>query len=256
MRKLIYCLAFSLLIILSSLFFSPTVYAENTASFRQICGPGPDGVSRPVLIATWSLEQQSPKCNVYIRTSYAGDILISTSCRDSYRNTLPGLLNGTKNGQPINVPLDDGGTYTLYASTGKEAPGGGFEEVIKTIEDKKYCERAQGTGGTRGGGASNIEQVFGKINPPAFVQNIGSGEGGISRILTGILNIIYVIAIIAFVFMFVWGAAQWILSGGEKDKVAAAKQRITHAFIGIVILALAAVVITTFGKIVGFTFFS
>ncbi len=104
--------------------------------------------------------------------------------------------------------------------------------------------------------AATIEQQFGTVNPPPPVAAIGSGGAGLSRFLSNIVLLIYTVSIVVFVFMIVIGAFQWITSGGDKDKLANAKKRITHAIIGVVILGLAFVIITAIGKITGFTFFT
>lgn len=51
--------------------------------------------------------------------------------------------------------------------------------------------------------------------------------------------------------MFVWGAVDWILSGGDKEKIASARKRITTAIIGLVLLSLTFVVMVVVGQILG-----
>lgn len=46
-----------------------------------------------------------------------------------------------------------------------------------------------------------------------------------------------VIATIAFLFYFLWGSIRWLSAGGDKAKIEDAKQRITHSFIGLALLA-------------------
>lgn len=100
-----------------------------------------------------------------------------------------------------------------------------------------------------------LDQALGKINPPIQVRNLGPGATGISNVLNNAIQIIYVIAGIIFIFMVVFSALQWIMSGGDKEKVGAARARLTYAIIGIVVLALAFVLIKIVGQITGFTFF-
>lgn len=73
----------------------------------------------------------------------------------------------------------------------------------------------------------------------------------ISAIVTNAIAIIFTIAAVAFVFMIIWGAFEWIISAGDKEKVAKARNRLTNAIIGIVLLALAFVIINTIGQIIG-----
>lgn len=86
--------------------------------------------------------------------------------------------------------------------------------------------------------------------------NVGSNVGlaantGLGVILANAIKIVLAIALIAVLFMLVFGAFEWIISGGEKEKVGNARNRITHALIGLAILGLAFVILTIVGNIVG-----
>lgn len=102
---------------------------------------------------------------------------------------------------------------------------------------------------------SEISKVFGDIIPPLAVQNLGFGALGINNLLSKIIQLIYAVAGVIFVFMVIISAVQWILSGGDKEAVGKARGRLTWAVIGIVFLALAWVIISIIGNITGFTFF-
>jgi hypothetical protein len=56
-------------------------------------------------------------------------------------------------------------------------------------------------------------------------------------ISTGVKTAIVIGAIIFFVFL-IWGGIQWLSSGGDKTAVQQARDRLTHAIIGLIILAL------------------
>ncbi len=60
-----------------------------------------------------------------------------------------------------------------------------------------------------------------KFNFPAFVGLV------IQLLLTGI-------AIASFIYL-LWGAFQWVTSGGDKEAVSKAQKRITNALVGLVI---------------------
>lgn len=103
-------------------------------------------------------------------------------------------------------------------------------------------------------------RVFGTIRAPQelipFITQGGSGAGGISLFLNNLITLIYSIAAVIFLFMFIWGAFEWITSGGEKERVANAQKRITHALIGVVLFAVAFAVISVVGIFTGFEFFA
>lgn len=97
------------------------------------------------------------------------------------------------------------------------------------------------------------ECVFGTITAPTSIQPLVSkgGSGGISDVLTKFIILFYQIALILFLFMVVFSALQWITSGGDKEKVASARGRLTSAIIGLVILGLAWVITSTLGYFTG-----
>lgn len=45
-----------------------------------------------------------------------------------------------------------------------------------------------------------------------------------------------VIGAVVFIFMLIWGAIEWIASGGDKAKIEEARGRVINAIIGIVVL--------------------
>ena len=72
---------------------------------------------------------------------------------------------------------------------------------------------------------------------------LNPNEGGISvpdsatTMIKNIITLVFVIAaVITFAYL-VYGAISWITSGGDKSKVEAARNRITSAVIGLLILA-------------------
>lgn len=95
----------------------------------------------------------------------------------------------------------------------------------------------------------------------AFAENINVNLGstgvgipaatGVGQIIANAVRIVFAIALIAVLAMLAWGAFEWIISGGEKEKVASARNRITHALIGLALLGLSFVIVTFVGKLVG-----
>ena len=80
--------------------------------------------------------------------------------------------------------------------------------------------------------------------PLAFAQGVSisppsQGYKDIGNFLSNGLQLIFIISVIVVLIMVSWGALEWVLSGGNKEKVEAAQKRITHAFIGFVVLAVA-----------------
>ncbi len=108
--------------------------------------------------------------------------------------------------------------------------------------------------------AIDIQKDLGTIKPPAelvpFIQKGGDEAGAISLFLSNLITLVYSIAGIILIVMLVWGAFEWITSGGDKEKLSSAQKRIMTAIIGIVIMALAFAIIAVVGTLTGFTFFT
>jgi hypothetical protein len=89
----------------------------------------------------------------------------------------------------------------------------------------------------------------GEIGNPALgptLQGYLGSEGGsafFSSTLPRAVALILVFGALVFFFMLVWGAIQWITSGGDKQALEAARGRITSALVGLVILFTAIAII-------------
>jgi hypothetical protein len=60
-----------------------------------------------------------------------------------------------------------------------------------------------------------------------------------SNAIPAIISFIFVIAIIIALFYLIWGGFKWLISGGDKTAVGAAREHIIAAIIGLVIIFLA-----------------
>jgi hypothetical protein len=101
--------------------------------------------------------------------------------------------------------------------------------------------------------ATNI--AFAEPQPISLTQQSNQGlqsSTPLQQIIQNAISIIFAIAAIVVLFMLLWGGIQWMLSGGEKEKVAEARKRVEHALIGMAIVAVAFVLVTVVGKVVGF----
>lgn len=104
--------------------------------------------------------------------------------------------------------------------------------------------------------ATNALPVIGTIGRPPELSNLPKGAAGIGVILGVFIDIVYVISGIVFLFMMLMGAFQWLTSGGDKEALGAARKRILNAFIGITLLAFAALIVNVVGRILNFKIFS
>jgi len=84
-----------------------------------------------------------------------------------------------------------------------------------------------------------IAASTGSITNPVLPQQLGENPEPVSylqKIMTAAVTLILTIGAIFFFFNLVFGAIQWISSGGDKEAVGKARGRVTSAIIGIVIL--------------------
>ncbi|MFA5770644.1 MAG: hypothetical protein WC894_04085 [Patescibacteria group bacterium] len=78
-----------------------------------------------------------------------------------------------------------------------------------------------------------IDALFGEISPPA-AMNIGGSDPvqGLGNFIAFGINMFILVAGLFLILYLLWGAFDWINSGGEKEKISKAQSKITHALIG------------------------
>jgi Type IV secretion system pilin len=79
-----------------------------------------------------------------------------------------------------------------------------------------------------------------------------SAEGIVQTILLNVISLFFAVGGIGVVIYFVWGAVDWIMAGGDKEKISNARKKMTNAIIGLILLALSFAIIRTIGSIAGF----
>lgn len=78
---------------------------------------------------------------------------------------------------------------------------------------------------------------FGTIKPPTGLERFGTNPTESLGNLLGVgLKLFFVLSGLTALLYMVRGAFDWITSGGEKEKVAAAQQRIQNAVLGLFVL--------------------
>lgn len=91
------------------------------------------------------------------------------------------------------------------------------------------------------------------------IEPIETGKGyatNFGTMFSSILNVVMLIAaLLVFAFM-IWGGIEWITSGGEKSKAESARNKLTAAIIGLVIIAASYAVVTLVVQFLGFSDFN
>jgi predicted nucleic acid-binding Zn ribbon protein len=94
------------------------------------------------------------------------------------------------------------------------------------------------------------DNLFGTINSPT--GNFGTHVEDVGTLIgVGIRTFFVVAGLTALVFM-LWGALNWVTSGGDKEKLQKAQARIRNAVIGmIMVLMMLALFVIIFGIVLG-----
>lgn len=88
--------------------------------------------------------------------------------------------------------------------------------------------------------------AFLTLAPSAFAETLCPTTAGflnlctvsIAGVVGPLVNLIFVVAIIAALLFLVWGGFKWLTSGGDKQAVGAARDHIIAAIIGLVVIFL------------------
>jgi len=107
--------------------------------------------------------------------------------------------------------------------------------------------------------ASSLGKIGGDgLGPFGNLGSITGKSGGvealsaITKIVSSIVGVMTISAGIWFTFQFLIGGMGWITSGGEKGKLAEARDRITHAFIGLIVVVAGWSIIALAGTFFGY----
>lgn len=88
---------------------------------------------------------------------------------------------------------------------------------------------------------------IGTVTVPAkgFATNLGG-------VISSLLSIVMALAALAVFLYLILGAFEWITSGGDKGKTESARNKITAAIIGLIVLAAAYAILMLLLQILGF----
>ena len=104
-----------------------------------------------------------------------------------------------------------------------------------------------------------IKDAFAQIglNPnrpdlPGIRPNIDDPVSTFGIVFQNVVLLFFTIGALGFIIYFLWGTVDWILSGGDKEKIAGGRKKITTAITGLVLLSLSFVIMQVLGQILGF----
>ena len=91
-------------------------------------------------------------------------------------------------------------------------------------------------------GANNLAVTTNPAND-ACKDTATGGVSSVNKLITQIVNILSVIVGVVAVIMIIFGGFKYITSGGKQESVTAAKNTILYALIGLIIVALAQIIV-------------
>jgi len=81
-----------------------------------------------------------------------------------------------------------------------------------------------------------------KIDLEGSLFSLGEGVKP-QQLVSFAINAVFVIAILLALIYLIWGGINWIMSGGDKEKVGAARSKIIAAIVGLILVILAYVIL-------------
>lgn len=88
---------------------------------------------------------------------------------------------------------------------------------------------------------------LGDVEPPDRGYALSLGN-----LISSLLNFVMIIAAILVFLYLIWGGIEWITSGGDKAKTESARNKITSAIIGLIVLAASWAVLQLALQLLGF----
>ena len=93
-------------------------------------------------------------------------------------------------------------------------------------------------------GANNLQLPDNATYAPSgSCSDSNNGTSNVNRIITDVINVFSVVVGVVAVIMIIVGGFRYITSGGDSTKVTGAKNTILYALIGLVIVALAQIIV-------------
>lgn len=96
-----------------------------------------------------------------------------------------------------------------------------------------------------------VKAAFAASPSPIVISPPPQGYKDLGAFVTNALTLAFIVAILVVLAMLVWGAFEWVTSGGDKDHVASARNRIINALVGLAVLAIAFALARLFGQFIG-----
>ena len=120
---------------------------------------------------------------------------------------------------------------------------------------KSIRKIALATGTAMSGLLASASMAMAEVN----IKPIEVGKGyanNFGTMFSSMLNVVMLIAALLVFGYMIWGGIEWITSGGDKSKAESARNKLTAAIIGLVIVAASYAIVTMVVQFLGFGSFN
>lgn len=100
-----------------------------------------------------------------------------------------------------------------------------------------------------------LAQLTNPVLPPSIGQG-GTVKGGtaVGMFISNLVGLLFIMAFLLALFFLLIGALSWITSGGDKNNLENARNRIIHALTGLIVVAATWAIMALVGQFFGFNF--
>ncbi len=100
-----------------------------------------------------------------------------------------------------------------------------------------------------------LEKIFAQTGNPSITikQPANVKIGDLGSLISALVGALLVVAALLAFFFLILGGIQWITSGGDKTGMEAARNKITHAIVGLVIVGAAWAIMLLIQNFLGIT---
>jgi len=100
--------------------------------------------------------------------------------------------------------------------------------------------------------AADVPDIFGTIQPPPGTPGGGDPIAGLGRVFSVGIQLVLIVAAVLVLIQLLLASIDWVVSSGEKEKLAKAQNKIMNAGVGMLLIIVAFVVFSLItGQILG-----
>lgn len=96
-----------------------------------------------------------------------------------------------------------------------------------------------------------VKALAASPSPDIIIKTPEVGFANLGDFVNNFLTLAFAVALLVVLIMLIWGAFEWITSGGDKEAVGKARNRIINALIGLAVLAVAFALARLAGQFTG-----